>query len=192
MPSINADIELQLQNLDSQLREMNRKFDNAFGKVEKKSKKTSSEIETAIKGAFAGFTAANLFDKAIRGLTDLAIHAKELADSAKGVVPAFERLDRPGLLRNLVESTGGTVSNLELMRQAVRASNFEIPVKNLGKLFQFAAIRAKETGESVDFLVNSIISGIGRKSPLILDNLGISAVRLRKELKGVGVETARS
>ena len=32
--------------------------------------------------------------------------------------------------------------------------------------------------------------GIGRKSPLILDNLGISAVQLRQRLKGVGTEAA--
>jgi len=76
------------------------------------------------------------------------------------------------------------------MQKAVQASNFKIPLESLASLFQFAQARARETGESVEYLTNSIVLGIGRKSPLILDNLGISAVELRKRLKGVGVEAA--
>jgi hypothetical protein len=76
------------------------------------------------------------------------------------------------------------------MQNAVKASNFQIPLQQLGKLFAFAQQRARETGESVDYLVDSIVLGIGRKSPLILDNLGISAIRLREEFKGLGVESA--
>ena len=88
----------------------------------------------------------------------------------------------------LKKATAGTVSELDLMKRAVQANNFQIPVKDLAKLFEFATKRAQQTGQSVDYLVDSIVLGIGRKSPLILDNLGISAVMLRQKLKGVGVE----
>jgi hypothetical protein len=74
------------------------------------------------------------------------------------------------------------------MQRAVQASNFKLPLDQLAGLLKFASARARETGEDVDYLVNSIVLGIGRKSPLILDNLGISAVELRERLKGVGVE----
>src|SRR5690606_35589055 len=43
-------------------------------------------------------------------------------------------------------------------------------------------------GESVDYLVNSIVTGIGRKSPLILDNLGISTTRLKEEFNGAALQ----
>ena len=114
----------------------------------------------------------------------------KLAGEAEGVETAFNRITTPGLLDELRTATKGTVSDLELMKNAVRASNFKIPLEQLGSLLKFAQVRAKETGESVDYLVNSIVTGIGRKSPLILDNLGISAVELRSKLHGVGMESA--
>jgi len=105
----------------------------------------------------------------------------------EGVKTAFERLNDATLLDDLRKATKGTVSDFVLMKSAVRAENFEIPVKKLGTLLEFARRRAKDTGESVDYLVNSLVDGIGRKSTMILDNLGISATALSKELKGVGV-----
>lgn len=112
----------------------------------------------------------------------------QLGGIAEGVEAAFQRIGGMRYLDDLKDATKGTVSELELMKRAVMASNFQIPIENLADLFKFATKRAQETGESVDYLVSSIVLGIGRKSPLILDNLGISAVRLRQELKGAGVE----
>jgi hypothetical protein len=114
----------------------------------------------------------------------------KLAASAEGVERAFRRVGSPQLLEGLRQATRGTVSDLQLMQNAVKASNFQIPLENLASLFKFAQARARETGESVDFLVDSIILGIGRKSPLILDNLGISAVALREKFNGLSAEAA--
>jgi hypothetical protein len=112
------------------------------------------------------------------------------AKKIEGVEAAFNRLNDPNLLSRLREATKGTVSDLELMQRAVEANNFEIPLNTLGNLLDFARKRAKDTGQEVNFLVDSIIKGIGRKSPLILDNLGISAVRLKENLGGVAAESA--
>ena len=73
-----------------------------------------------------------------------------------------------------------------MIKQAVRASNFKVPLNQLATFFEFATKRAAQTGESVDYLVNSIIDGIGRKSTLVMDNLGISATELQAEIKKVG------
>lgn len=113
-----------------------------------------------------------------------------VATQAEGIQAAFSKIANGQDLNILRESVKGTVSDLELMKRAVMASNFGIPVRELGRLFEFASKRAQDTGQSVDYLVDSIVVGIGRKSPLILDNLGISAVQLKEKLKGVGVETA--
>jgi len=126
----------------------------------------------------------------VAAMLDFTRQSIELAAKMEGVKEAFDRIAQPGLLSDLQEATRGTVNDLELMRQAVRANNFKIPLEQLASLFEFATKRAAQTGESVDYLVESIVLGIGRKSPLILDNLGISAVRLREKLRGVGVETA--
>ncbi len=124
---------------------------------------------------------------AISAIARFAKEATMLAAEMQGVSVAFERI-RPsiGFMKQLQEATSGTVSELNLMKRAVMASNFSIPLKELASLLEFATKRAQETGESVDFLVNSIVIGIGRKSPLILDNLGISAVDLRNKLENAG------
>jgi hypothetical protein len=111
-----------------------------------------------------------------------------LAGQADGVRVAFQRMAPAGMLEDLRKSTRGTVSDLELMQNAVKAGNFGIPLKEMGTLLQFASRRAQETGESVDYLVQSIVTGIGRKSPMILDNLGISTSRLKAEFKGAAIE----
>lgn len=112
------------------------------------------------------------------------------ATRIEGIANAFEQLDKPDLLQNLRDATRGTVSDLNLMKNAVQAKNFQVPLEQLASFFEFARRRAKDTGVEVGYLVDSIITGIGRKSPLILDNLGISAVRLREKLKGISEENA--
>jgi len=95
---------------------------------------------------------------------------------------AFERLNQPGLLDKLKEATHGTVSEVELMKQAIKFENFKLPLEDLATYLAFAQQKAKDTGESVDYMVNSITTGLGRQSKQILDNLGISAAELTKRM----------
>lgn len=133
------------------------------------------KIGGAIAGAFA-----------VNKIVQFTKEAYKLAGQAQGVYNAFSRLNRPGLLNDLKEATRGTTDELKLMQTAVQANNFKIPLDQLATYLKFATNRAIETGESVDYLVNSLVLGIGRKSPLILDNLSISTVRLREELAKTG------
>ncbi len=112
--------------------------------------------------------------------------AIQLAAKLEGIKGAFDRLNQAGLLSELRKATRGTVTDLDLMKAAVQAKNFKIPLEELATFFQFATSQALRTGESVDFLVSSLVTGLGRKSVLILDNLGISAVELQKEVKKIG------
>lgn len=114
-----------------------------------------------------------------------AVEVSRLSGEAEAVRKAFERLpESTRLMSELKRATGGTVSELDLMKRAVQANNFEISLAALPRLLEFATLRAQQTGQSVDYLVDSIVTGIGRKSKLILDNLGISAVQLNEALGG--------
>ena len=106
----------------------------------------------------------------------------ELARQGEGIRIAFERLNKPGLLDHLKEATHGTVSEIELMKQAIKFENFKLPLEDLATYLAFAQQKAKDTGESIDFLVTSIVNGLGRQSKQILDNLGISAAELTKRM----------
>jgi ribosomal protein S16 len=107
----------------------------------------------------------------------------ELANKAAGVRRAFQALNNPNLLADLRRATLGTVDDLQLMQRAVQAKNFKIPLDQLATYLAFATKRANETGQSVDYLVDSIITGLGRQSVMILDNLGISAAEIRDNMK---------
>ena len=115
----------------------------------------------------------------------------EMAKSADGITHAFERMNRPDILDNLREATHGTVNDMELMKAAVQAKDFRLPLDQLGKYLEFAQLKASQTGQSVDYMTNSIITGLGRKSLMILDNLGISAAQVKEEMaKGGDMATA--
>lgn len=115
-------------------------------------------------------------------LGDCVTQGIELAKQGEGIRIAFERLNQPGLLDNLNEATHGTVSNLELMKAAIKFDNFKLPLEDLSTYLAFAQQKAKDTGESIDYLVTSIVNGLGRQSVQILDNLGISAGEIRKRM----------
>lgn len=140
---------------------------------------------------FRGAAAAVGVGFGISEISQFAIETARLAGQAEAVKTAFDKLPQATrLMAQLKDVTRGTVSEFELMKSAVKASNFGIELSQLPRLLQFATLRAQQTGQSVDYLVESIIMGIGRKSPMILDNLGISLIRLREKLNGVGAEAA--
>lgn len=134
--------------------------------------------------------AAELFGSYAQGFKDsvkeLIDGGLEMAETADGVTKAFKDMDQPELLENLRKATKNTVNDVQLMTAAVQAKDFRIPLEDLGKYLQFAQLKAQQTGQSVDYMTNSIVTGLGRKSPLILDNLGISAAEISEKTKETG------
>lgn len=159
-----------------------------------------TSLDTALRGAEGSVKSFGATVKKLGGIigaafgvnaiVNFAKEAVKAASTLEGIKKGFDQIANPALLSDLRKATKGTVDDIQLMSRAVQANNFQIPLKDLAKLFEFASARAIQTGQSVDYLVDSIILGIGRKSPLILDNLGISAVKLREKLSGVGAEAA--
>ena len=116
-------------------------------------------------------------------LTDAIGKSIELAKQGEGIRIAFDRLNRTDLLDQLKEATHGTVSELELMKQAVKFNDFNLNLDEIGTLLAFAQQKAKDTGQSVDYMVDSIVTGLGRQSLMILDNLGLSAAEIKERMK---------
>ena len=110
----------------------------------------------------------------------------ELAKEGEGVRLAFERLGRGDILEGLREATHGTVTDIELMKAAVKFNDFKLPIEELGTMLAFAQQKTKDTSQSVDYMVDSIVTGLGRQSLQILDNLGISANDVKEKMKQTG------
>lgn len=119
-------------------------------------------------------------------LKDMVAQGIELAKAGEGVRLAFQRLGRGDILQGLREATHGTVTDLELMKAAVKFNDFKLPLDELGTMLAFAQQKAKDTGQSVDYMVDSIVTGLGRKSLMILDNLGLSAAEIKEKMGETG------
>ena len=102
-----------------------------------------------------------------------------------GVAQSFDRLaaatgNAPELFRKMQEAAGGTISNVELLTQAnVALAGASAPVAQafgnaLPSLLKIAQLQARATGEDVNFLFQSLVLGIKRGSPMIIDNTGLT------------------
>ena len=144
----------------------------------------STKSIVAAAAQYASFAA--VLGTVAHGFSEAASKGMAMAREAEGVKMAFDRLNKPGLLENLRESTHNTVNDLELMKQAVKFDNFNLSLEQMGTFLAFAQQQAKDTGQDVNYLVDSIVTGLGRKSLPILDNLGLSAQDIKERMKETG------
>lgn len=84
------------------------------------------------------------------------------------------------LLQDLRTAAKGTVSDMKLMTTAnvALAGTKGALAEALGKgglagLMEVARVQARTTGQSVDFLFQSLVTGVKRSSPLLIDNTGL-------------------
>lgn len=209
-------LDMSMVQLKKQQKSLQKELDNtvqslnpeAYGVLEQRLKDVSGRIselkqnaksfgelasDNTVNGVLLGnmlTKGAELFGEKVREFTDsiaeLVNGGLEMAEQADGVTKAFNDLNQEGLLDNLRKATKGTVNDVQLMTAAVKANDFRIPLEDLGKYLEFAQLKAQQTGQSVDYMTDSIVTGLGRKSPLILDNLGISAAEISEKTKETG------
>lgn len=182
-PELYGILEQKLQEVSSRMAELKQNA-KSFGELA-----ASDQANGMLYGNMMT-KAAELFGSYAQGFKDsvkeLIDGGLEMAETADGVTKAFKDMDQPELLENLRKATKGTVNDVQLMTAAVKANDFRIPLEDLGKYLEFAQLKAQQTGQSVDYMTDSIVTGLGRKSPLILDNLGISAAEISEKTKETG------
>ena len=164
-------------------------IDLKFGADLKDFRRGISNIDRSLSKMSGGFSALGATigaSFAVDVIKEFISESVELGATMEGVRGAFERFASPDTMDRLRDAVSGTVDDLKLMQMAVRAKNFKIPMDVLAKGLQFATKRAVETGESVDYLVESFVIGLGRESVKILDNLGISTLEIQRKTKELG------
>lgn len=92
------------------------------------------------------------------------------------------------IVAKLAEVSKGTVANKDLMLAANRAVALNVTkdVGDMAKLLEVSRVKAKAMGIDTTQAFNDIVTGIGRNSPLILDNLGIITKGWADEAKAAG------
>lgn len=195
MQQLRAQIDLTKQSDTARLAKLTSDYNAVKAKVDEFNKSLADSAK-------AGQNNVNVFSSlqstlvaifsvaAVRQVISYTLEMSKLAGQVEGVSNAFKKLPNSAILLNqLQQATHGTVTDLQLMQKALQAQNFGIPLEKLGSLLEFASTRAQQTGISVEYLVDSIVTGLGRDSIKILDNLQINIGELKKRVAETGLTT---
>lgn len=162
-------------------------FDSAKKGLEDLKKSTTAygkEQETAtaagVKGMLQLGAAAAAVGSTIKIISELSEAAREAAQFERMSTAAQDLAHSYGQsMDDILEATRkaslGTVSDYDLMASANKALMLGVGqnAEDMAQLMEVAAVRGRAMGLSTTQAFNDIVTGIGRKSKLILDNLGI-------------------
>jgi hypothetical protein len=148
-----------------------------FDKTTRDMKRQADDMARAISGGLGGIAG-------MLGVSGIAMLGKQVYDmnalgaSAERTEEAFRRLagtEADKMLTQLSQLSRGTIAEMDLMAASSRALRLHVAdnAEDMGKLMQVAQLRGREMGLSTAQAFDNIVTGIGRMSPLILDNLGI-------------------
>ena len=144
--------------------------------------KSTGEVE-GLSGAFASLSTAAGVAAAAFAAIEVGKQVVELAQYSAQVQrteTAFATFSQQaGLATNTIEmlrsASRGTISDFDLMQSSSRALALGVAdsSQELTQLLEVAIARGKALGVSANQAFSDLVTGIGRMSPLILDNLGI-------------------
>ncbi len=135
-----------------------------------------------LSSAFGQFTLAGLATNAISSLTSGIGEFIKTGSKLPAVEASYGRLtasmkqDGAEMLANMNAATKGVVSNYDLMLSANKAMLLGLPItsESMGDLAQTAATLGKAMGQDATKSLDDLITALGRSSPMILDNLGLT------------------
>lgn len=183
--SIVAKLMMDASQFQSELTKAMSSMDNA----KKKGEESGNVLGNIGKGlgtiAGAGFGAYGVAAlNATAGVVGLGVALGNMATNAaplEGLQMQFDNLTQSmginadAMMAQLKEGSAGMISSMDLMKQfnlaqALVSDEF---AKNLPDAMELVSKASAATGQDMNYLMDSLVRGIGRVSPMILDNLGI-------------------
>ena len=157
--------------------------DNLSPKM-KQAGKAAGAFESTLGKVAIGITAVNqglaVAGKAVDALKrgfDLAAEGAQLQrlEQAGHNLARTFGADMDTIIRKVSDAARGTVSEMDIIASANRAMMLGVSANatELAQLMEIAAVRGRAMGLSTTQAFDDIVTGIGRGSKLILDNLGI-------------------
>lgn len=135
-----------------------------------KAEKAFGSLGTVSKVAIGGVAALGA---AMVGVGVAAVKLAQDAAHIPGIANAFESLG--GSIEAMREGTAGMVTDAELMKTYNKAAQLvgKTFADELPAAMEYLSKVSAATGEDIGYMLNSLTVGVGRLSPMILDNLGI-------------------
>lgn len=145
---------------------------------------------SALKGAIAGI-GLGLFVREVGSLAQQGARVQGLTNSFNDLQESAGALGSE-TLQKLRTATRGLVSDFELMQSANNAVLLGLPIEGFDKLAESATKLGLATNRTAKEALTDLVTGIGRGSKLILDNLGIivdTTQAYEKYAQAIGVAT---
>ena len=145
-----------------------------------KSKKQIDGVNNSLKGMAVKVAAATAVVYAMKKAMDLAFDLTRASAKVEQLGRGFDNLGKKlgftsGSLGKLRKAVNGTVDDMGLMTQANNAMMLGVVESDeeMAQLFDTAQRLGQALGVDTKDAVNSLVTGMGRQSKLMLDNLGI-------------------
>lgn len=173
MPQFNKDAD----TMNSKIGGIHQKMGGLGGVARQAGNLVSSAFSTMVKGAVGAGAAVTAIGG---GILKLGYDAANLP----GIQSVFNNMttsmgvDAEALMGKMRAASYGAVKDFDLMKQANKAmvgagEEFgKMFAESLPTLMQVSREAAKAQGLSVEYMYDSIVTGVKRMSPMILDNLG--------------------
>lgn len=177
-----------LDGLGQAFKDVRRFAGNAFQNTNRAINKLPPGLRVATKAAIvlgAAFIALRVVGPIISGIARRLGELGQAGAVIPGIAESFARLagnagqTADALLGNLRTAAAGSVSDLDLLRQAnvaLSGATGEVAQalgEGLPQLLEIARAQSRATGQDVNFLFESLVSGVKRSSPLLIDNTGL-------------------
>ena len=116
------------------------------------------------------------------GAASVALDFTRAGASAEALSESFDRMASAAgqsseqMLSAMQQASSGTIANTDLILAANRAMSFGVANtgQEMASLIQLAMAQAAKMGISATQAFNDLVTGVGRLSPMILDNLGVT------------------
>ena len=143
-----------------------------FGKAEKGVKNLSGSMKKFATGLVSAAAAYKAFSVGLESI--------QLAGKLEGVETAFNNMRKEAgfsinTFSKLDKALDGTADKITIMEQANNAMLLGIAEseEQMAEMFDVAQRLARAVGQDATFGIESLVTGLGRQSKLMLDNLGI-------------------
>lgn len=157
-----------------------KQFSKTLGETGKKAEKSEKDFAKMGKQlikvgvAFAGVTVAIKGAKKVWDFSEEGAKLLRLEQAGHQLAKTYGA-DMDRIVDHVKAASLGTVAEMDIIASANKALMLGVAdtAEEMAQLMEVAAVRGRAMGLSTQQAFNDLVTGIGRASPLILDNLGI-------------------
>lgn len=147
------------------------KFAEAAEKSGRTGSRAQSDLSKALKGTATELNSVWSIAQRVTGVFQTLFDAANQGAQNAAAETFFRNAGHS--LQEFRDATRGMISDAELMKKVNLAESMGISEGTFKTLSKVATAAALKTGQSFDFMFESIVKGTARSSRLLLDNLGI-------------------